>query len=54
MKPQLYSLENISIESSVSAFDGKPYCQIRARSAEGHLMSGQLPPETCKSMARGS
>jgi hypothetical protein len=49
--PELYDLEKIHIESGVSAFDNQPFCQVTCRSKEGHLLSGQLDPMTCRALA---
>lgn len=48
---ELHELDNIHIESGVSAFDGSPFCRITCRSTKGDLMSGQLPPNEIRLMA---
>lgn len=51
MTKELLKLENINVESGVSAFDGKPFCRIECRSSDGSLMVGQLNPIEVQAMA---
>jgi hypothetical protein len=44
-------LAHIDIESGVSAFTGKGFCQVRATGADGELLVGQLSPAEVRTMA---